>query len=81
MLIIRIVVVVMFAIMTIVVLHKKIGLWSKRVRQHMIAQSKKALGSASEWERPWTIYLSKAMIMFFGAMFVLLVYVVCFSIS
>jgi len=34
----------------------------------MIGQSKKALRDASEWERPWTIYLSKAMIVFFGAM-------------
>jgi hypothetical protein len=79
MLIIRIAVVVILAAITIVVVVKNLESWSKGFRRYMIGQSKKSLVDASEWERPWTIYLSKALIIFFGAMFILLVYVICFS--
>jgi hypothetical protein len=79
MLILRMAVVVILAVITIVVEVKNIERWSKGFRRYIIGQSKKALGDASEWERPWTIYLSKALVIFFGAMFILLVYVICFS--
>jgi hypothetical protein len=79
MLIIRIAVVVILAAITIVVVSRNLKSWSKRFRRYMIGQSTKALGDASEWERPWTMYLSKVLIIFFGAMFILLVYVICFS--
>jgi hypothetical protein len=79
MLILRMAVVVILAVITIVVEVKNLERWSKGFRRYIIGQSKKALGDASEWERPWTIYLSKALVIFFGAMFILLVYVICFS--
>jgi hypothetical protein len=79
MLIVRIAVAVILAVITIVVLVKNLGRWSKGFRRYMIGQSTKAFGDASEWERPWTIYLSKVLLIFFGAMFILLVCLICFS--
>jgi hypothetical protein len=52
MLIVRIAVVVILAVMTIVVVVNNLERWSKGFRRYMIGQSKKALGDASEWERP-----------------------------
>jgi ABC-type Fe3+ transport system permease subunit len=79
MLILRIAVVVILAVIAIVLVIKNLERWSKGLRRYMIGQSTKAWGDASEWERPWTIYLSKALVIFFGGMFILLVYVICFS--
>jgi ABC-type Fe3+ transport system permease subunit len=79
MLIIRIAVVVILAVIAIIVVIKHLERRSKGLRRYMIGQSTKAWGDASEWERPWTIYLSKALVIFFGGMFILLVYVICFS--
>ncbi len=45
----------------------------------MIEQERKVRGFSSMWKKPWTIYISKLTIIFFGGMFVLLVYVFFFS--
>jgi len=45
----------------------------------MAAQSIKVFGGANGWDKPWTLHLSKALIIFFGLMFILGTYIAMFS--
>ena len=79
MLIIRIVIFLLLSLGTIVTFAINTKRWSDQFRQYMIEQANQAFGSPAGWERPWTVFLSKAMVVFFGAMLVILFFVVCFT--
>jgi ABC-type Fe3+ transport system permease subunit len=53
--------------------------WAAAMQQYYMRQSKKLYGENGNWERPWIRTLFKALIVFFGVMFVLAVYVVMFA--
>jgi hypothetical protein len=54
------------SIITISLFARNTGAWSKQFRDYMIReQSKATLSGNVSWQRPWTVYLSKAMIIFF----------------
>ena len=55
--------------------------WATAMQQYYVRQSKKMYGENENWERPWIRTLFKALIFFFGFMFVLGVYVAIFSVT
>jgi hypothetical protein len=68
-----------FAIVTLIVLVKYANAWSARLRRYMLDQATDVFGRGAGWEKPWALFLSKAMVYFFGLMFIVLVYVAIFS--
>ena len=67
-----------FILAVIVVLATLVELtdqWSNRFRKHMISEGKKSIWGGAAWEKPWMIVLGKAMVVFFGLMFLIGVYV------
>ena len=68
-----------FAIVTLIVLIKNTNGWSARFRRYMLGQATDVFGRGAGWEKPWALFLSKAMVYFFGLMFILLIYVAIFS--
>ena len=67
------------SIIALVVLIKNANQWSVRFRQYMLGQANKVFGRGAGWDKPWAPLLSKAMIVFFGLMFIVLAYVAVFS--
>jgi nitrate reductase gamma subunit len=53
--------------------------WANRFRKYIINPGKKSICGGATWEKPSTIVLSKAMVVFFGLMFLIGVYVAIFS--
>jgi hypothetical protein len=45
----------------------------------MIIQANKTFGDGGGWERPWTLLLARAMIIFFGCMFMVGTFVLIFG--
>lgn len=70
---------IVISLVTIIMLIKNLNNWSRGFREYMMRQSHKVFGNRSGWERPWAIVLSKAMILFFGLMLLILVYALLFS--
>ena len=79
MVVLKIFVVIVVVIITLVVLVKNTKRWSARFHQYMLGQANKVFGRGAGWEKPWAPLLSKAMIVFFGLMFIVLAYVAIFS--
>jgi len=80
MIIIRFAVFACTSVITIVLFARNTSSWGKQFRDYMIRQQAKAsLTGDVSWQRPWTVYLSKAMVVFFGLMIIVLMSVVCFS--
>jgi len=78
--IVRCIVFACASILTTALFVRNTGAWSKQFRDYMIREQSKATFTGNvSWQRPWTVYLSKAMIIFFGLMVIVLTYVLCFS--
>lgn len=79
MLIFKIIAVGLIVLLTMSILVKNTNKWAVHFRQYMLNQTNKVFGHGIGWEKPWALILSKAMIIFFALMFIVLVYVVVFS--
>lgn len=71
---------IVLAIITLVILVNNTNRWSARFHQYMLGQANKVFGRGAGWERPWAPLLSKAMVLFFGFMLIVLIYVVVFRV-
>jgi len=68
------------SVITIVSFARNTGPWSKQFRDYMIRrQTKASLTANVSWNKPWTIYLSKFMVIFIELMIIVLMSVVCFN--
>jgi preprotein translocase subunit SecG len=76
----KVLVFVVLAIIVVVILVNNANGWSTRFHQYMLSQANKVFGRGAGWERPWAPLLSKAMVLFFGFMLIVLIYVVVFSV-
>lgn len=74
-------VVLLIALVVIIVLwSKKYKKWATMLRNYMInAQKKTSLTGEITWEKPWTVGLSRAMVIFLGFMAAVVIYAVLFS--
>ena len=76
----KIAIFVIIAIVALSVLIKNVNQWTTRFHQYMLGQANKVFGSGVGWDKPWALFLSKVMVIFFGVMFIVLIYVIVFSI-
>ena len=53
--------------------------WADALRREMLAQSKRVFGTSMGWDRPWTLYLCRAGVIFLGVMFILGAYIITFG--
>ena len=67
------------AVVMLTTLVERTDQWGNRFRKYIFSEGKKSNRGGSTWEKPWTIVLSKAMVVFFGLMFLIGVYVAIFS--
>jgi hypothetical protein len=68
-----------FAIGVCIMLVKHNSTWGDNLQQYYTRQSIKMYGEKANWESPWIRAFFRTLIFFFGAMFVLGVYVLLFS--
>ena len=76
----KLLIVSIMALAAVIVLFQNANQWSARFHQYMLGQANKVFGRGAGWERPWAPLLSKAMVLFFGFMLIVLIYVVVFSV-
>ena len=55
--------------------------WARSLQSFDLAQSTKMSGNSGGWDDPWRLIVFKALVVFFGVMAVLGVYVAVFSIQ
>ena len=67
------------AVVVLATLVERTDQWGNRFRRYMISEGKKSNWRGAAWEKPWTMALSKAMVAFFGLVFLIGVYVAIFS--
>ena len=79
MVILKVLIVVIAAVVVLVILAPNAGKWARSLQEYYIAQSKKLYGHVGGWDEPWRLTLFKALVVFFGLMAILGVYVVVFS--
>lgn len=77
--ILKIILVAIAAIVVVFLLVKNTAKWARSLQRYYIAQSNKMSGDNGGWDEPWRLTLFKALVVFFGLMAILGVYVVVFS--
>ena len=77
--ILKIIIVAIAAVVVLVLLFQKTGKWARSLQKYYVAQSNKMSGNNGGWDEPWKLTLFKALVIFFGLMAILGVYVVVFS--
>jgi hypothetical protein len=75
----KIILVVMVAVIVSVLLVKNTGRWSRSLQRYYIDQSNRLHGNSAGWDSPSRLTLFKALVIFFGLMAILAVYVAVFS--
>jgi hypothetical protein len=75
----KIILVVMAALIASVLLVKNTSRWSRSLQRYYIDQSNRLYGNSAGWDRPSRLALFKTLVIFFGLMAVLAVYVAVFS--
>ena len=75
----KIIVVALAAVIILLLLIKSTAKWSRSLQRYYIGQSTKMSGDSGGWDEPWRLTLFKALVIFFGLMAILGVYVVVFS--
>jgi hypothetical protein len=60
-------------------LSQNTGKWAQTLQKYYIAQSNKLNGDIGGWDKPWRLTLFKGLVIFFGLMIVVGMYVVAFS--
>jgi hypothetical protein len=71
--------VVVIGAIVVILLMKNTGKWARSLQKYYIAQSSGLSGNSGGWDEPWRLSLFKALVIFFGLMAVLGVYVLVFS--
>jgi hypothetical protein len=77
--ILKIIVVAIVAVIVLFLLIQNTGKWARSLQQYYVNQSNKISGNSGGWELPWRLVLFKALVVFFGLMTILGVYVAVFS--
>ena len=75
----RALIVILSSIVVVSLVYKNLNTWALRFRAYMIKHEKSVRGYSGTWHKPWTLILSKVMIIFFAIMFIIFIYVTCFS--
>ena len=75
----KITILIVVAVIIFTVLIKKTNEFAERFRQYMLNQANKTFGTGVGWDKPWAIFLSKAMVVFFAIMGIVFFYVLIFS--
>jgi hypothetical protein len=76
---IKIAFVVIVGILTLGLLARNTNRWARSLQQYYIGEANKLYGNSAGWDRPWRLFLFKALVIFFGLMAILGAYVVIFS--
>jgi hypothetical protein len=79
MMILKVAFVVVIGAIVVILLMKNRGKWARSLQKYYIAQSNGLSGFSGGWDEPWRLSLFKALVIFFGLMAVLGVYVLVFS--
>jgi hypothetical protein len=79
MVILKVLVLAIAAVVVLVILARNTGRWAHSLQEYYIAQSKNLYGHSGGWDKSWRLTLLKALVIFFGLMAILGVYVVMFS--
>jgi hypothetical protein len=77
--VVRVAIVAIAAVVIVSLLYRNTAKWADLLRQYYIAQSNKTYGNSDGWDEPWRLTLFKALVIFFGLMAILGVYVLVFS--
>ena len=77
--ILKVALVVVIGAVVVILLMKNTGKWALSLQKYYIAQSSGLSGNSGGWDEPWRLSLFKALVIFFGLMAVLGVYVLVFS--
>jgi hypothetical protein len=68
-------------VITFWLLLQNTGKWAACLQKYYIGQANKLYGNSGGWDEPWRLLLFKALVIFFGLMAVLGIYVLVFSFS
>ena len=79
MIILKVASVIVIGALVVILLMKNTGKWARSLQKYYIAQSSGLSGNSGGWDEPWRLSLFKALVIFFGLMGVLGVYVLVFS--
>lgn len=71
----KIIVVAVAAVITLFLLVRNTEKWARSLQGYYVAQSNKMLGDNGGWDESWRLMLFKALVIFFGLMAILGVYV------
>jgi hypothetical protein len=75
----KVITVAIAGIIVLFLLTRNTGKWARSLQKYYVAQSNKMSGESGGWDQPWRLALFKALVLFFGLMAILGVYVVLFS--
>jgi hypothetical protein len=76
MVILKVLITAIAAVAVLVILVRSTGKWAHSLQEYYIRQSNKLYGHSGGWDKPWRLTLFKALVVFFGLMAILGVYVV-----
>ena len=72
----KIITVAIAAIIGLLLLARNTGKWAHSLQQYYIAQSNKLSGDSGGWDKSWRLTLFKVLVVFFGLMAILGIYVI-----
>ena len=79
MIILKVALVVVIGAIVVILLMKNTGKWARSLQKYYTAQSNGLSGNSGGLDEPWRLSLFKALVVFFGLMAILGVYVLVFS--
>jgi hypothetical protein len=62
-----------------ILLFKYLNNWATNLRHYMLNQARNVFGNGAGWDRPWSLIISKTLIIWFAFMFIVLVFNLCFG--
>ena len=77
----KVIVVSIAAVLILAILSRNSSKWALSLQRYYITQSNKMSGNNGGWDEPWRLALFKALVIFFGLMAILGVYVIVFSVQ
>lgn len=80
MLIIKIIIFAVIVVIALALLIENLNKWTLRFREYMLGKTRNVFGDGVGWNKPWALFLSKTMIIFFVLMFIVGMYVFIFGI-
>jgi hypothetical protein len=66
-------------IFTVIALIKNTNMWAVALQQYVIRGAERAFGNSEDWRQPWILVLSKILVIWFGLMFIVVVFYFCFG--